>query len=136
MKSGPTIYVIGNVNVDLVMGPLVPWPKAGTESILPHSELRVGGAVGNMGLTLQAMGARYQLICNRGDDIFGRWLAEAFGAGAENWPVAATPTTVSVCLGHPNGERTFLTSEGHLSVMSAADAIARLPARAGERDVA
>jgi sugar/nucleoside kinase (ribokinase family) len=136
MTTGPTIYVIGNVNVDLIMGPVTPWPKAGTESILPHSELRVGGAVGNAGLALQAMGARYRLIGNRGDDVFGRWLAEAFGDAAEDWPVAPTPTTVSVCLGHPNGERTFLTSQGHLSVMSAAEAIARLPVHAGPGDVA
>ena len=136
MKTAATIFAIGNVNVDLVMGPVVPWPRAGTESILPHSELRVGGAVGNTGLALQAMGARCRLICNRGDDIFGRWLAEAFGAAARDWPVSTSPTTVSVCLAHPNGERTFLTSEGHLSAMGAADAIALLPKRASKGDVA
>jgi sugar/nucleoside kinase (ribokinase family) len=136
MKNAPTIFVIGNVNVDFIMGPIVPWPRAGTESILPQSELRVGGAAGNTGLTLQAMGARFRLICNRGDDIFGRWLAEAFGGAAKDWPTTASPTTVSVCLAHPNGERTFLTSEGHLSVMTGADALRLMPGRAGTGDVA
>jgi len=49
--------------------------------------------------------------------FFGRWLGRwAFGAAAADWPKAATHTTVSVGIAHPNGERTFLTSQGHLSV--------------------
>jgi sugar/nucleoside kinase (ribokinase family) len=132
----PTIFVIGNVNVDLIMGPVAPWPRPGTESILPQSELRVGGAAGNTALTLQSMGTRFRLICNMGDDIFGRWLADAFGAAAADWPKAATHTTVSVGIAHPNGERTFLTSQGHLSVMTSADALGLLPKHAGKGDVA
>ena len=132
----PAIFVIGNVNVDLIMGPVTPWPRPGTESILPQSELRVGGAAGNTALTLQAMGAHFRVVCNIGDDIFGRWLADAFGAAARDWPKAATHTTVSVGLAHPNGERTFLTSEGHLSAMTLADALGLLPGRANKGDMA
>ena len=36
------LAVIGNVNVDLILGPAAPWPKAGTEIIVDHDELRVG----------------------------------------------------------------------------------------------
>jgi sugar/nucleoside kinase (ribokinase family) len=38
------ITLIGNVNIDLIMGPSYAWPKHGTEIVLPHSEWRVGGA--------------------------------------------------------------------------------------------
>jgi sugar/nucleoside kinase (ribokinase family) len=131
-----TIYVIGNVNVDIVMGPLAPWPRPGTESILPRSEIRAGGAAGISALTLRALGAPYRMVCNIGDDMFGRWLAEAFGAAGRGWPKTPNATTVSVGLTHPGGERTFLTTEGHLSAMALDDALALLPARAEEGDLA
>ena len=131
-----TIYVIGNVNVDIIMGPLAPWPRPGTESILPQSEIRAGGAAGISALTLQALGARYQMICNIGDDMFGRWLSEAFGAAGRGWPKTSLHTTVSVGLTHPGGERTFLTTVGHLSAMGLSDALQLVPARAGKGDVA
>ncbi len=44
------LAVIGNVNVDLILGPAEPWPKAGTEVIVDHDELRVGGQAGNTAL--------------------------------------------------------------------------------------
>jgi sugar/nucleoside kinase (ribokinase family) len=135
-RPGPAVLVIGNVNVDIIMGPLVPWPRPGTETILPQSELRVGGAVGNTALALQALGGRYRMICNIGDDVFGRWLSDAFGDAARGWPKARVNTTVSVGLTHPGGERTFLTTQGHLLAMTLADALGLLPARAGKGDVA
>lgn len=136
MAPQGTIYVIGNVNVDIIMGPLAPWPRPGTEIILPQSELRAGGAAGNTALALQAMGARYRMICNIGDDVFGRWLSAGFGAAGRGWPTTPLHTTVSVGLTHPGGERTFLTSEGHLAAMTLADALPLLPARAAKGDLA
>jgi sugar/nucleoside kinase (ribokinase family) len=135
-SSGPTVHVIGNVNVDLIMGPLRPWPVPGTENILPHGELRVGGAAGNVALAFRALGVPFRLVCNIGDDLFGRWLANELGEAGRGWPVAPTSTTVSVGLSHPNGERTFLTSQGHLGSMTMEDALKGLPPRAGPGDIA
>ena len=129
----PTIYVLGNVNVDLVMGPLAPWPHPGTELVLPQTEMRAGGAAGNTALALKAMSASYRLVCNMGDDILGRWLGEELGES--DWPKAAMPTSISVGLTHPNGERTFLTSKGHLEAMTLEVALDQLPARATAGDV-
>ncbi len=39
----PTIHVVGNVNIDLIMGVLPTWPAIGTETVLDQSEFRVGG---------------------------------------------------------------------------------------------
>lgn len=132
----PKIFVIGNVNVDFILGPVTPWPRPGTETIYPQSELRIGGAAGNSALTLQALGAPYRILCNMGDDIFGRWLRESFKPDSRHWPMARTPTTASACLAHPNGERTFLTSRGHLAVTSAKDVLQLLPKRAKKGDIA
>ena len=73
------LAVIGNVNVDLIVGPVAPWPKAGTETVVDHDELRVGGQAGNTALAWQALDVDFDIAANVGDDQFGRWLREAFG---------------------------------------------------------
>ena len=112
------VVLIGNVNIDLVMGPAAEWPAVGTEVVLPHSDWRVGGASGNTALALEAISCPYQLISNRSDDDFGQWLANAFGAHSTNWNLTTRSAGLSVGITHPNGERTFFTSLGHLSDFS------------------
>lgn len=124
------LAVIGNVNVDIIIGPTAPWPKPGTEIIVEHDELRVGGQAGNSALTWQALGVDFQIAANVGDDQFGRWLKEAFGARAAKWPARPEGTTLSVGITHPDGERTFFTTRGHLPRFSLADVLAVLD---GER---
>ncbi len=115
------LAVIGNVNVDLIVGPVAPWPKAGTETVVDHDELRVGGQAGNSALAWEALGVDFEIAANVGDDQFGRWLREAFGNRAEKWPVRPEGTTLSVGMTHPDGERTFFTTRGHLPRFSLAD---------------
>jgi sugar/nucleoside kinase (ribokinase family) len=131
----PTIYVTGNVNVDLIMGPLGQWPKVGTEVVLPHSEIRIGGGAGNSGLALQALGARHHLLSAVGEDIFGQWLKSGFDPNCSTWIVKPGSTTISAGIVDPGGERTFLTSQGHLSVFTLEDALQLLPARAAPGDL-
>jgi len=113
------LAVAGNVNVDLILGPVAPWPQPGTEVIVAHDDLRVGGAAGNTALAWAAMGEAFQCAANIGADPFGVWLAAAFPGQSAAWPVSPRRTTVSVGITHPNGERTFLTTDGHLRDMSA-----------------
>jgi len=120
------LAVIGNVNVDLILGPATPWPKAGTEIIVDHDELRVGGQAGNSALAWQALGVDFQIAANVGNDQFGRWLSEEFGSRAEKWPVRPEGTTLSVGITHPDGERTFFTTRGHLPRFSLADVLSVL----------
>lgn len=117
------LAVAGNVNVDLIMGPVAPWPRAGTEIFVDHEELRAGGEAGNVALAWRALGADFQIAGNLGNDEFGRYLRGEFGDLARRWPVAPAPTTLSVGLTHPDGERTFLTTRGHLPVFSLADVL-------------
>ncbi|HVO05092.1 MAG TPA: carbohydrate kinase family protein [Candidatus Cybelea sp.] len=130
-----TIYVTGNVNVDLIMGPLGIWPKVGTEIMLDHSETRFGGAAGNTALALDALGVKHRLIASVGDDIFGRWLRSGFNAASSDWIVVPGATTISVGIVDPGGERTFITSQGHLSVFGLADVLGHLPSRAAPGDI-
>ena len=120
------LAVIGNVNVDLILGPAAPWPKAGTEIIVDHDELRVGGAAGNTALAWDGLGVDFAIAANVGSDQFGRWLKEGFGARAEKWPVRPEGTTLSVGITHPDGERTFFTTRGHLARLNLADVLSML----------
>jgi len=134
--SAPHVAVIGNVNVDMVMGPQAPWPEPGTEVVLPEYELRPGGSAGNAALALQALGVPVLLLGNAGDDVLGRWLKDSFGKAAHHWRLAARPTTVSVGVTHPNGERTFFTNEGHLEALGPDDVLRHLPGDVANGSVA
>jgi sugar/nucleoside kinase (ribokinase family) len=136
-RSGelPTIYVAGNVNVDLILGPLADWPRIGTETILPHSELRVGGQAGNTGLALAALGARHRVAASIGNDALGEWLAAAFPDSAGAWPRVAAATSITVGIVHPSRERTFFTTLGHLASLSPQQILGQLPAAASHGDV-
>jgi sugar/nucleoside kinase (ribokinase family) len=129
-----TIYVAGNVNVDLILGPLAQWPTIGTETILPHSQMRVGGQAGNSGLALAALGARHRVVASVGDDALGRWLAESFPASATGWPRPAAGTTITVGIVHTSGERTFFTTLGHVADLSPHQVLAQIPERAAPGD--
>lgn len=120
------LAVIGNVNVDMILGPVAPWPRQGTEVMVEHDDLRVGGAAGNAALAWAAMGVPFQCSANLGSDTFGQWLADAFPDHAPQWPRSARRTTVSVGLTHPDGERTFFTTDGHLRDMAVEPALQAL----------
>ncbi|NDW07366.1 carbohydrate kinase family protein [Jiella pacifica] len=118
MSRSRPLAVLGNVNVDLILGPCAPWPRPGTEVMVEHDDLRVGGAAGNTALAWAGLGRSHEIFANVGSDSFGAWLKAGFGARAESWAVEKTATTISVGITHPNGERTFFTSRGHLPQFS------------------
>lgn len=118
-----SLAVAGNVNVDLILGPVSPWPQPGTEVMVAHDDLRVGGAAGNAALAWAAMRVPFQFAANLGADHFGTWLGAAFPDHALHWPISPRSTTLSVGLTHPDGERTFFTTQGHLLDMTAPDVL-------------
>lgn len=132
----PSIYVIGAVAVDMIMGPVTPWPLPGTETFVSHSEIRPGGPAGNTALALQALAVSHRIICNVGSDVFGTWLMEAFGEQARRWDIAKVPTTISVAVEHPGGERSFITAPGNLEHLTADGILTALPAKAHRGDIA
>lgn len=134
--AAPSIQLIGAVCVDLIMGQVAPWPQPGTETFVSHSELRAGGPAGNTALALRALGVPYHLVCNIGDDMFGAWLAGAFGEAASGWAKVALPTAISVGVEHPGGERSFLTAPGNLEAQTVDGMLAMVPPRAVPGDIA
>ncbi|MBE0412773.1 carbohydrate kinase family protein [Yoonia sp.] len=118
MTQPTPLAVVGNVNIDLVMGPVAPWPQPGTEIIVDGTDLRYGGAAGNVALTWRALGHAFQIAANTGRDTFGDWLRDGFAPQSDGWPVSEAATTISVGLTHPDSERTFFTTRGHVAELT------------------
>src|SRR5262245_37930465 len=116
--KAPTLTIIGDVGVDLVLGPIESWPRVGTETLLEKSELRAGGSGGNTALAVQYLGGQSRLLSLVGNDDFGAWLGEQFRGLKASLPVCDAATSVSVGFIHACGERTFFTTRGHLEKLA------------------
>ncbi|WP_243546954.1 carbohydrate kinase family protein [Pseudodesulfovibrio tunisiensis] len=128
------LLIIGNVNADLILGPMDKWPEEGTETVFSMSDLRPGGSAGNTALALKALDQPCRLISAVGSDHVGRWLQEEYGEAAEGWSFINGPTTVSIGIVHASGDRTFLTTPGHLEQFTTRhimDALQGLPGKGG-----
>ncbi|MBV8379935.1 MAG: carbohydrate kinase family protein [Paucibacter sp.] len=132
----PSITVIGDIGVDHVMGLVTDWPRVGTETLMDRAELRAGGSGGNAALALRHLGVGARLVSAVGDDDFGAWLARQFNGLDCAFERCALPTTVSIGVMHDCGERSFLTTRGHLEAMSVDHVRASLKPAAAPRALA
>jgi sugar/nucleoside kinase (ribokinase family) len=112
------LAIIGNVNVDVIVGDCPPTLNPGTESMVAHGDVRPAGCVGNTALAWMAMEIPFQVAANTGNDMFGDWLRTIFRAHSSAWPRESCATTFSVGIAHPDSERTFLTTRGHIAKLS------------------
>jgi len=110
--------IIGDVGVDVVLGPIDRWPTVGTEVLMDRSELRPGGSGGNAALAASYLGAPCRLLSLVGNDGLGTWLAQQFSGISASLPVCDAATSISVGIIHSVGERTFLTTRGHLEQLA------------------
>jgi sugar/nucleoside kinase (ribokinase family) len=112
------LAVVGNVNVDIIVGDCPPVLTPGTESMVDQGDVRPAGAAGNSALAWQALRVPFQLAANTGDDMFGDWLRAIFREHGARWPRESCATSFSVGISHPDSERTFLTTPGHIARLS------------------
>lgn len=130
------LIIIGDIGVDLVLGPLSDWPQPGTETLMEHSELRAGGSAGNAALAVSYLGGHSRLVSVVGNDDLGTWLREQLRGVGAFLDVCDAPTTLSVGLLHSWGERTFFTTRGHLDEMSYEQVARRLLPAPGPDSIA
>jgi sugar/nucleoside kinase (ribokinase family) len=112
------LAIIGNVNIDIIVGDCAPVLNPGTESMMAHGDVRPAGCVGNTALAWMAMDLPFQAAANTGNDMFGDWLRDIFRAYSSAWPRETCGTTFSVGVAHPDSERTFLTTHGHIEKLT------------------
>lgn len=109
------ICVLGNANLDLVMGAIGAWPEPGTETFLPRSDMRIGGSAANTALVLSRLGAPNGLISGCGSDMAGEMIADRFQGDLDRIERFSDPTGVSVGVLFEEAERSFLSIDGHLA---------------------
>lgn len=130
--EAPRVVVLGDIAVDMVMGPLSEWPRIGTETLMPRSDMRAGGSAGNTVLALQGLNAPVRLLSAVGHDALGLWLRSQFAGIDADIVMCNAPTSVSVGILHSCGERNFFTVAGHLAEQDWGPLAGKLlPARPG-----
>lgn len=118
MSALVPLLILGNVNVDLILGPLAVWPAEGTEVLVPQLQWRVGGNAGNAALACAALGTGAVTISTVGGDLPGQWLRQQLPEHAVHWQPTDVPTSVTTAFTHPSNERSFVTYLGHLNELS------------------
>lgn len=112
------VCVIGNLNVDLLMGPFDQTPEWGKERIVRHFQLKVAGQIGYIALALANLGVEVDIIANVGDDYYGRFILqemEKFNINIQGIKVIKDiPTGVTVSLVNKEGERTLVSYPGSI----------------------
>jgi len=110
----PPVLVLGNVNPELILGKLGDWPEIDSESIVPNSNLRAGGAAGNTALAMAGLNVEHRLIAAVGNDANASWLKGEFQPGTSTWCVVPDNTSLSVTVVLDAGP-VFMTTKGHLT---------------------
>jgi sugar/nucleoside kinase (ribokinase family) len=112
-----SIAVVGNVQADVLVRPVLDLPAPGTDVLVDDIAVRAAGSAGNTALALRGLGSPARLFGNLGDDRFGQLvmaeLAE-HGLAGDLLVEPATRTGVSVCLEAPGRDRSFWTYWGCL----------------------
>ena len=80
-----SLHIIGNVQLDVLAGPVTALPRPGGDDVIDHIAVRPAGAAGNVSLALAALGVEHRLFGAVGDDQAGRWVADEL-RNAGRWP--------------------------------------------------
>lgn len=111
----PSILVLGDINVDVLMG--VPaYPPPGGEALTERVDTRLGGSAANTAVVLSRLGLEVRMLARVGSDAWGQValasLAEA-GVGLELVQRGIDETTgLMFTIVTPDGERTMFGQRG------------------------
>src|SRR5215472_11606382 len=89
------LVIVGDIGVDLIMGPISEWPQIGTEAVMDSSELRAGGSAGNAAFAAAHLGEAALLISTVGNDDMGAWLRGQFAGVRTAIAVSDAATTLT-----------------------------------------
>jgi len=128
------VLVVGDANVDLVLGGDVV-PRFGqAEQLLDRADLVLGGSASIVACGAAKLGVPTALLARVGADAFGSVVLDALrGSGVDASGVGvdrATATGVSVILSAPD-DRAILTSLGTIPTLPADDVVSRIDAHSG-----
>ena len=109
------IAVAGTIVVDVPAHPVAQMPERGGLEAVERIDLYVGGAVANTGMALSRLGVPVGAIGCVGKDSLGRIVIEELSGWAQELWIhedETRPTSATLVLVHPDGERTFISAVG------------------------
>jgi sugar/nucleoside kinase (ribokinase family) len=113
--------LVGDLNIDLVLGGMERLPSMGTEELASEIDFRLGGSVGNCACALASLGARVAFQTLVGRDAFGDFLIDSLRrcGVTTDWvrrsEQVRTGVTVSLSCAEDRGLATYLGCIGALS---------------------
>jgi len=114
------VVIVGNVDVDIIAGPIDDWPEWGTEIGVDTVDMRIGGQAANTAVVLADLGVPASIVTVAGDDLFGKALEQRFvemGISVEGLELIEGKTPHTVAITHTNSERSFLSDESVMRFM-------------------
>ena len=126
MSDGPAeVVCCGHVCLDVIprLAHADLPPPGGLAEVGPV-DLATGGSVSNTGLALHKLGVGVRLVGRIGDDPFGREIRrrfEAAGAAHDLAAVPGEPTSYTIVISPPGGDRRFLHCPGVNATFTDAD---------------
>ena len=109
------IAVAGTIVVDVPAHPVAQMPERGGLEAVERIDLYVGGAVANTGMALSRLGVPVGAVGSVGKDSLGRIVIEELSGWAQELWIhedETRPTSATLVLVHPDGERTFISAVG------------------------
>ena len=120
----PTVICLGILVADVIGRPIETVPAPGAlafvDSITPH----IGGCAANTGIGLHRLGVETAIVGAIGRDGFGEFVRNVLqteGVDARGVIEKEAPTSATMVLVRPDGERTFLHCVGANAVFDGAD---------------
>jgi sugar/nucleoside kinase (ribokinase family) len=133
-RSAPRIVSVGNFVVDTIVRPVAALPRPGELGLVDEISVAGGGAGFTTSVALARLGAAVVAVGAVGNDRAGgdirRWLA-ADGVETAHLQVVDAPTSATVVVVAPSGERTYLHAPGASNQMRLDPRTAELPGLTG-----
>lgn len=109
------IASVGILVADVVAQPVQRYPERGVCVHVQRIELHVGGCASNTGLALAKLGFPVVVMGNVGYDAFGDFIVNTLaqhGVDTRGIRRTHTPTSSTMVMVHPDGERSFIHAMG------------------------
>lgn len=121
---GAPLAIVGNLNLDLWVGPVTRFPGPDEEVLAGSSRLELAGTAGYVLQAALALGLEPRVVSTIGDDAFGAMLLsdlERLGCGTAGVEViAGDETSLGIIFVAEDGSRGILTTLGAHAVMDPA----------------
>jgi len=118
------ITIVGNTNLDVMVGDTRDLPAPGTERVVGSISIRVGGSAGNLAVRCAGLGFQTTLVSRVGDDLSTPIMEAGLqmpGLRTRLLRSVGEPSGITVAIEAPGQDRAFLSSLGAMALLRPSD---------------